>query len=585
MINWAKFGDPFAIESAGFSDMVYPLTHAIVNQVEAVNHAAALLSSDMLHNAHDRRFAIAQSSPVRRGYDFRSNKVRQMECAVDTLSSYIRHREALYYDQLSTDEEGEDDDKPPGRSHTNFQQDISGMTLASIPQDQLSECQLSPSPPTRTPLPSPSSMQPARPSPQPARNVVSRAGSLLQAHAVINPAITAPVSTAPTTFSHGLSIADLIHPSPPIPAAPKSTSPPLTPDPDLDQENQALHSPNQDFLQATLASIRAHREIGQGYPVPAPTYYRASSSPRVAGRGRNLKFPRMRRSSKSRKCDDQRDLTTSIQINDSKPESVAHASEIASARSHRERVGATTSSLTHSQSMSQPERPERTALDAWWDTQRQLHHCEQDDEEDTLPGLAPKPLLYSQLKTVSGSRLQSVMNTNTTAFQPRGPSAVLANETIEVDDVENMNLYAYTRPNTLGRSSTPQTATYKYGYIAGDVPGARDGKLRVRSQTRERTRGSHGKLEGKQRAVSGIKRARGASPGSEHQDQDDSKRQKGAELCGDTSKLPTGVTLAEVGETSRSKQVDDDEVDQDLIREAQRLAERWWKEPLVPSTS
>lgn len=570
MINWAKFEDPSAVESAFFSDMVYPLNYTVVNQIDSVDHTAALLSSDMLQNAADRRFALAQSSPSRHAYDFHHNKLRQMERAVDTLSTYIHHHRVCQAGRfVAVDERDE------------LRHDLAGMPASVIHEDQMSECHLSPSPqPSKTTLPSiPPSNVPISPplAPHWASTTAqsTSAGHLDSAHSE-----SRPVSTAPTIFSHGLSIADLIHPPLALPSPSREFSPPLTPDSDLEPDGPNLHAPDLDLLQTTLRSIRADRDIYRSTRVAPLSYYRAACSAAAPTCGRSLRFPRMRRSSRSRRhIEDMAKKPRATSATPAAPpketDAPTQASQALPVSQRTEPTGNETAvPPIHAKAPSPPPpslaqhpvEPDPFAnrdLDEWWDGQRQIHNCDEYDDVPPTP-LEGSPALPSRRPSAAPGLDFAQAPQSRSMSQPLRPGCTI-DPMIEVDETYSTGLYAYTRETDAAQSAHPDAAR-RYGYIAGDVPGVRDVKVRVRGRTRERARGGRQSItnimQGKEqpRTVSGVKRRREQTPEVQERDVDSKGKGKGKDFA-------TGADFPEA--------------DRRLLREAKRRAERWQKEPLV----
>lgn len=575
MINWAKFQAPFSAESAALSDYVYPLNQSIVTKIEAIDHTGALMSSDMLHNADDRRFALSQSSPSRRAYDFKSNKLGQMETAVDTLTTYIQRREAYYNSPVT---------QPI--STYELQQDLTGMPSDPVPEDQISECCLSPSPQPTQSLP-PVTTSSSRP--ESARRM---AGTPSTATASTAPTTHAselsyqPTSTAPTNVSLGLSIADLIHPPLTLPSPPPRFSLPMTPDLEMDSDSHTYHFPDPAFLQATLASIRSSRGISE------PRYgssTRNSNGPPPAvemRRGRSLKIPRMRRSSQSRKAAGD-GPASSGQVRATPSSTAEHTgkSRLLQPASRPSR----SADYEGPPPFIEPETPPQpstgkaphiarcatTTLDEWWNAQRQRHTCEDCAELDSPTSTNRSPLL-SPWRTAAPGLDPGHTQWSTHVSQPQLdaalPLTVEVDKNYEVPRPSDDRLYAYPRGRNPVRPSPPRAAKYSYGYIAGDVPGAREGKVRVRSTPKGRVRGRSGddKTDARpsaDRVVSGVKRRRDGilseGPGS------GSNKQRAVD---------PPVKLEQPDS-------DFDEEDLELLREARRRAERWWKEPLVSVSS
>ncbi|ETN38371.1 uncharacterized protein HMPREF1541_06406 [Cyphellophora europaea CBS 101466] len=596
MINWNKFKDPHSAESACLSDTVYPLSQSIVAKVEPVDHTGILMSSDMLLNADDRRFALAQSSPSRRVYDFRTNKVNAIDGAIVCLSNYIDRREASY--NLPA---------PPLRYPESIRQDLAGMPALPLDQDQISECCLSPSPPpvqliNHGYIQRSSDQSTAHPT-----SITSVASSKASSTNFSFASTSYKASTAPTNISHGLSIADLIHPPLVIPPPSTRLSSPMTPDPEVDYDTHNHHLPNQAFLQATLASIRSSRGISESRYSLNTRRPRISSPPLGCARGRSLKMVRMRRSSRTRRSKQAAahclgDSTTAsstlegqsfnssqprIQDHETLPPSVEPDASVSHPAHHQGAASTLPSPLEAQVVPSKPMHATPTSLDRWWHAERLRHSCDEYADQgisSSPPEVLPATLSGLQRSVVPGldfSREGTYDNGHHPLAEPEG--AIEADDDVASQGYSTgpeHGLYAYTRDWPNLRFTSPRAKSY--GYIAGDVPGARESKIRTRGRVRERTRGRSkeakgGQEEDRPRVVSGVKRQR-----------DDSSGGREAEGCASKAKHRARERQETVQGRRDSTQrlqlpagIDDEALNEDDlrdIREAQMLAERWWKD-------
>jgi hypothetical protein len=585
MINWAKFSNPYSSESAHLSDRIYPLSHDIVrNCVDSIDHTQCLMQSDMLHNAEDRRFALAQSSPSRKAYNFRTNKVEQIAGAIDTLSNYLNNHRST------------NRDSPPSglmdiKSLTN---DLAGTgtVTTDLDTDLASECHLSPLPTVQQPGHSNRTLsRPVSPRQSAHRRTLPSATR--------RPSVEALAATAPTTTTR-LSIADLIHPPDcsGSPFRPRRTfSPLLTPDPTALDSIEAFHLPDSDYLRQTLDSIRSTRHIYShqlSSPRRSPQTISGGHSQNVA---RSLRLCRMRRSSKPRD-------------HKSKRSSMADPTSL---RVHQNDVGpmmADTLAPEGTHEASQP--PARSFhltsanLDQWWaaETTRHARYHSESPELNT-------PRLHTCPRTI----IDPIIEVDPTV--DAGHSAV--------DERDESTIYAYTRPQ---EENTVDT-TYRYGYIAGDVPRGERSRARIRGRTRGRRSRvgvkTHLEMEAKRHLDLDVDET-----GRKIHDHDeegtsvrlngkrkrectnalDSTGRSGFEASRDdklTAPAPysepalartyngprrlhlgAGLSLDALKGESRTEDLEDepglDEEELAQLREARARAKKWWNEPLWPST-
>jgi hypothetical protein len=582
MINWAKFSNPYSSESAHLSDRIYPLSHNIVSKcVDSIDHTQCLMQSDMLQNAEDRRFALAQSSPSRRAYNFRTNKVEQIAGAIDTLSNYLNHRTTNRNSPL----QGPMDIQ-------SLTHDLAGTGTATtdLDTDVASECHLSPSPTAQQPKylnrPYLRPVSHQHPPPSHTHSSITRVASTENTG-----------STAPTNVNR-LSIADLIHPTscPKSPFKPRRTfSPLLTPDPTVHDSVEVFHSPDPQYLRQTLDSIRNVRRIYPHHLDSPGRSPQSPSSPQSQSVARSLRLCRMRRSSKTR---DHKSKQSSMAIPRSTP-------------AHQNDFEALPDSLTAPDGKNEGTLPPEkkfqltsASLDRWWAAETNRHErCHTESPEMNRVRLSTGP------RTIVDPIIEVDPAVDAGPLVPA------------VEERDESTTYAYTRPQD---ENTVET-TYRYGYIAGDVPQGERSRARIRGRTRGRRSriGMKSHLETEAEGISdaeetdrkifddheqgsdtrGIgKRKRESKIAQDSPTKAEIKASEdggpaasasytklaSARTYNDPQKLTTGSGLGSPKRESWAEAFEDepglDEEELAELREARARAKKWWNEPLWPST-